>query len=635
MKPAFMESRLHVKNCECFLLADSLIDLHNIAWTISMESSVLDKLATITKVSSELMQSKSLEEAIDKALDMVRVQLNAQVASLFLLSKEGVVERIGISGTDAEGTFIENEWLQNEHYEPGESFSGCSIPTADSDSEYGSPNFVFSDLIETCPKMKYGRDYKEKLGELRCGISIPLNGTSGTFGSLEVLNKNIPAKFTYEDVVWLSLIGSNLSGIIRLFISKEYNETFQSLVDILVSLKPNSRGFDLNAICEGITKLVISRFTPYKVCIIRVPGKDESLRIKAQSYTDDISWLKRKNSSIPKKCYIIGQVYDTQKAQYIEDIESNINSFFNKVWIRDQELKSYACLPLSIRENCVGTISVYTTFTVKFRKSERDFLEYLAFLIAAIIERVRIINELARVRKELSNSQEKFLNSSILVGYETQLQGIAHQYKNELIEISLTLKELLREEKNKKEKSRIIYEKLNWIERRRDEISALISERETAPVDINELIKKILRTILVDDRIKLREDYNWKIPIIAVESEKIASVVHNLLSNSIVSINQADRKQGEISIVTDIVKVNGIRKIRISVRDNGIGISNEVKDKIYKQGFTTRKQAGGTGLGLYISKMIVEEYGGRLYYESRIGQGTTFHIEIPLRRYQV
>ena len=600
-----------------------------------MNSSVLNKLDAITQVSSELMKSKSLEESIGKALAMVRMQLDSQVASLFLLSKEGVVERIGISGIDVEGCPIANDWLQNENYEPGESFSGCSIPTVDSGSEYGSPNCVFNDMVETYPKMKYGRDYQEKLGELRCGISIPLNGTSGTFGSLEVLNKNTQTKFTYEDLVWLSLIGSNLSGIIRLFISKEYNETFQSLVDILVSLKPNSSGFDLNSICERITNLVISRFTPYKVCIIRVPDSDESLRVKAQSYTADISWLERKNSSIPRKYYIIGRVYDTQKAQYIEDVELDVDSFFNKIWIQSQGLKSYACLPLSIRGNCVGTISVYTTFKVRFRKSEKDFLEYLAFLVAAIIERVHIINELREVRKELSNSQEKFLNSSILIGYETQLKGIAHQYKNELIEISLTLKDILSEKKSKKEKNRIIHEKLNWIERRRNEISALISERETVPVDINDLIKKIAKTILVDEHIKAEESYNYEIPIIIIESEKIASVVHNLLSNSIASIDQAYRKQGKIFVSTDIVTVNGIRKIRISIEDNGTGISNEVKDKIYEQGFTTRKEAGGTGLGLYISKMIVEEYGGRLYYESRVGQGTTFYIEIPLRRYQL
>ena len=601
---------------------------------MSTISSVLETLDNISTASSKLIKSESLEDAVAKVLDMVCVQLDSQVASLFLLSKEGVAERIGIRGVDAGGCPIRKEWLEDENYEPGESFSGYPIPSTSSTFEYGHPNYISENMFENYSDMKYGTDYLEKLGELRCGISVPLNGINGTFGSLEVLNKKSQAAFTCEDLVLLSLIGSNVSGIIRLFVSQEYNKSFQFLVDVLVGLKPNIKGFKLNPICEEIANLTISRFTPYKVCILRVPDENMSLSIKAQAYTSDISWDGRKTDAIPRKHYMIGKVYDTQKIQYIEDVESNIDKFFNKEWIRNQGLKSYACLPLSVSGNCVGTISVYTTFKIKFRKDERDFLEYLAFLVAAIVERVYIMSELKKVRRELTNSQERFLNSSILIGYETQIKDIAHQYKNELIEISLALKEVVREGKSKREKSRLIYDKLDWIEKRKQEVSALITQRETVPVDINELIQQTLRTILIDENIKVDETY-INIPIISIEPEKIGSVIHNLVSNATASIAQADRKHGRIHISTDIVTVSDIRKIRISIDDNGAGIPNEVSDRIYDQGFTTKRKTGGTGLGLYISKMIVEEYGGRLYYHSRVGQGTTFYIEIPLQRYRL
>lgn len=103
-----------------------------------------------------------------------------------------------------------------------------------------------------------------------------------------------------------------------------------------------------------------------------------------------------------------------------------------------------------------------------------------------------------------------------------------------------------------------------------------------------------------------------------------------MLSNAIFAIDKAQRERGLIFIHTDVVVVKNISKIQITVEDNGIGIPNKNRDKIYEQGFTTREHRGGTGMGLYISKLIVEEYGGIIYLDSKLGQGTKFYVEIPI-----
>ncbi|MBX9734105.1 MAG: HAMP domain-containing histidine kinase [Chitinophagaceae bacterium] len=71
--------------------------------------------------------------------------------------------------------------------------------------------------------------------------------------------------------------------------------------------------------------------------------------------------------------------------------------------------------------------------------------------------------------------------------------------------------------------------------------------------------------------------------------------------------------------------------IEITVSDNGTGIPNEIKEKIFQPFFTTKPTGQGTGLGLSLAYDIVTKaHGGRLTVESENGQGTTFKIEIPI-----
>ena len=68
--------------------------------------------------------------------------------------------------------------------------------------------------------------------------------------------------------------------------------------------------------------------------------------------------------------------------------------------------------------------------------------------------------------------------------------------------------------------------------------------------------------------------------------------------------------------------------VRINIRDNGEGISPEMQSRIFIPNFTTK--SSGTGLGLAMCKGIVEQVKGRIWFDTQIGEGTVFHVEIPL-----
>lgn len=109
-------------------------------------------------------------------------------------------------------------------------------------------------------------------------------------------------------------------------------------------------------------------------------------------------------------------------------------------------------------------------------------------------------------------------------------------------------------------------------------------------------------------------------------------VFMNLLTNSIQAIEQRQKNESKnykgVITITTKYQEDGIT---ISVQDNGIGISDEVKPRIFDPFFTTKPIGQGTGIGLSISYQIITKYHqGKLYFDSRLGEGTTFVIQLPL-----
>jgi signal transduction histidine kinase len=135
-----------------------------------------------------------------------------------------------------------------------------------------------------------------------------------------------------------------------------------------------------------------------------------------------------------------------------------------------------------------------------------------------------------------------------------------------------------------------------------------------------------LRTLLEERRIRLDLDLVEDLPEAMLDAHRIAQVVTNLLSNAI----KFSPVGGEVRIAV----AASDETLRVSVSDKGEGIAPENQAKLFQKfqqldSGSTRK-AGGTGLGLVISKAIVEQHGGRIGVESRLGEGSTFWFTLPV-----
>jgi two-component system, NtrC family, sensor kinase len=116
-----------------------------------------------------------------------------------------------------------------------------------------------------------------------------------------------------------------------------------------------------------------------------------------------------------------------------------------------------------------------------------------------------------------------------------------------------------------------------------------------------------------------------EIPLIECSPSQVNQVFLNLVTNA---AQATDEQAGEITVATSVTP-NG--QVRVDISDNGHGIPDSVMTKIFDPFFTTKDVGEGTGLGLSIAYKIVQQHGGRIEVKSKVGQGTTFSVFLPVK----
>lgn len=151
-------------------------------------------------------------------------------------------------------------------------------------------------------------------------------------------------------------------------------------------------------------------------------------------------------------------------------------------------------------------------------------------------------------------------------------------------------------------------------------------EKISLPTTINDTLEMV-RTTAIKHNINIIKELDPELEFLEADKQKLKQILFNLLSNA---VKFSKKNGGTITITTK--KYDD--KAQISVSDTGIGIKKEDVGKLFNKfqqiESATYKKYGGTGLGLAISKELVELHGGRIWAESKYGEGTTFIFKLPL-----
>jgi signal transduction histidine kinase len=147
--------------------------------------------------------------------------------------------------------------------------------------------------------------------------------------------------------------------------------------------------------------------------------------------------------------------------------------------------------------------------------------------------------------------------------------------------------------------------------------------------DANEIVDGVVRILETQARetgVQINRRLSSELPKIFVDKEQIKQVCMNVLLNAL----QAIKGEGCVEITTRPFVRNDFETfVQIEIRDNGIGIPEAQLENIFQPFFTTKSD--GSGLGLSISRQIVQDHGGYVLVESKVGEGTTFLINLAAK----
>jgi len=166
------------------------------------------------------------------------------------------------------------------------------------------------------------------------------------------------------------------------------------------------------------------------------------------------------------------------------------------------------------------------------------------------------------------------------------------------------------------------------IRRAREFVRLGVANRE--PADVNRVVRDAAQLIGADARrigVPIRLALESRLPLVEMDHIQVEQVILNLLRNGLDAMSEPDPDRHELVVQTTIPAED---TVEVSVRDSGIGMSPATRERIFDPFFTTK--SGGLGMGLSISRSIIEAHGGRLWATGNPDRGTTFSFRLPVRQ---
>lgn len=251
-----------------------------------------------------------------------------------------------------------------------------------------------------------------------------------------------------------------------------------------------------------------------------------------------------------------------------------------------------------------------------------------------------MVNRLQNSFVELQNTQSALIQAEKLVSLGRLSAGVAHEINNPISGIKNCLNRIHKNPQNIEQNAtyfELIKEATERIENVVKHLLNFSREQDVyfQEMALNESVEnavKQTRHKLEKDRIQIQQSINSNIRIKG-SSLHLEQVLINLILNSLDAINERIEREPNHIGKLDIVLEESDSKLwaLVRIKDNGMGIPNEIKDKIFDPFFTSKKIGEGTGLGLYLTFNLIIAHKGEINFVSQEGSGTEFIIKLPLQ----
>ncbi|MHC4336977.1 MAG: GAF domain-containing sensor histidine kinase [Planctomycetota bacterium] len=318
---------------------------------------------------------------------------------------------------------------------------------------------------------------------------------------------------------------------------------------------------------------------------------------------------------------VAAKVMQTGTAILVEEAMNN-KDFAGDPNFQRFNIKSALCAVMTQESSPIGVVYLDSSQQqCSWGNEELKLLDFLAGYLGLALDAVQL-------------KQERVKNERLITAGQISLK-ITHSIKNilqlvsgsaEVIDFGLRTNEIHRVKRS----WNIMKPNLDRIKKFMLDMLDFSRERhlELGPCKFNAVVQSAIESLssqLKQKKAKLHIRVDQQIPTIELDGERIHEMATNLILNA---VDIVDDETGVVTVETKYVPEKNV--IHLSVTDNGPGISEEAKEKIF-QPFQSTKNKLGTGLGLAIAKKIIEQHKSKIEIDSEIGKGTTFRVILPAK----
>lgn len=369
--------------------------------------------------------------------------------------------------------------------------------------------------------------------------------------------------------------------------NKTLNQNLQNTAELITRLYSFSRDFSQEDLCDYMDKVVQNLSD---VDIISIIGLDNI-----------------------RKYHTHHNLINTKYHGTIPDFKNHQNNYYTESNIGPSgpQLRTYAAVYDS-QGDYSGFIMIIRLKTSISAITTHILILFLIVTLSAIIIEIAISGFFSRkIKKEFLAFTEDFEGTKFLVD---SMRANNHDFTNKL-HVILGLIQI-----GQYDKAVSYIQNISIIQR--ETISKVMNSIEN-PSFAALIVGKIARSSECNVKFILNEGSRLKNEDISIPSEALVTITGNLIDNALDSMNK-DTSKNEKELSLGIYTRPG--ELLIIVKDTGTGIPEEIKEKIFENGFSTKGQ--GRGIGLYHTKQLVSSLGGTITVESQVGTGTCFMVNL-------
>ncbi len=382
--------------------------------------------------------------------------------------------------------------------------------------------------------------------------------------------------------------------------------------------------FDINTLLSRMLEITLASVDGDRGSIYLLPGDDSGEEIIVSCYHPNHPPKVSEDSGSLSKPFsrsITNYVLRTGQSVLTSDATED-NRFMLEESVMALQIRSAMCVPLKGRHDVLGVMHIDAGTRNVFTIESLRLLACIGDMVGKVIENAQLF--------------AKNLQKERLAAIGQAVASTAHTIKNilnsmnlggELIDIGIKTNNM----EDVKTGWKPFKVSLNLLSDLTFNMLDFSTEKKPQLMltDVNQIMKELANLVkqqAEENDVELRLDLDTSMPLVKVDPSGIRRALINLISNAFEAFSETAKKRKRIRLITRFKPNKGI--VLLSVEDNGDGIPPEVASKMFDL-FVSTKGNKGTGLGLVVTKKIVEEHKGKIIYKTKVGQGTRFTIVLP------